>query len=108
MITLIAAVCIVAAVVMAAVQNGKIRAGWVPEKFASRATEFLTRKRKEYAMLAWVGVTCGPIWLALAVLEWGRPAAYERIGLGIVFVICGAVMFALKAKLPAEPVETRG
>lgn len=107
MITLIAVVCILIAVIMAAVQSRKIRSGWVPTKFAGRAEAFLAAKRKEYTMLAWLGVVAGPIWFVLAVLDWGRPAAYERLALGAVFVACGIVMFTLRAKLPAQPVETR-
>jgi predicted small integral membrane protein len=107
MITLIAVVCILIAVIMSAVQSGKIRAGWVPQKFAGRPEAFLSAKRKEYSMLAWLGVVAGPIWLALAFLDWGKPAAYERIGLGVVFIVCGIVMFALRSKLPTAPVETR-
>jgi len=107
MITLIAVICILIAVVMAAVQSGKIRAGWVPTKFAGRAEAFLVQKRKEYSMLAWLGVVAGPVWLAIAAFDWGTPAAYERLGLAVVFMICGLVMFALRSKLPTVPVETR-
>ena len=107
MITWIAVVCVIIAVAVAGVQSGKIRAGWVPPKFAGREAEFLRRKRTEYTMLAWLGVVAGPIWLVLAALDWGRAAAYERIALGIVFIICGAIMFSLRARLPTEPVQPR-
>ena len=107
MIMLIATVCIVIATVAAAVHGAKIRGGWIPDKFAGRAAEFLMRKRKEYAMLAWVGVVCGPLFLAIAAFEWGRAGAYERVAYGIVLIVCGAVMFAMKAQLPAAPVDPR-
>ncbi len=107
MITIIAVVCILIAVIMAVVQIGKIRSGWVPAKFAGRADAFLVAKRKEYAMLAWLGVVAGPIWFGIAVLEWGKPAAYERLALGAIFIVCGLVMFALKAKLPTAPVAAK-
>lgn len=105
MIMLIATVCILIATVMAAVQSAKIRDGWVPEKFAGRAAEFLMRKRKEYALLAWMGVVCGPIFLGIAAFEWGKPGAYERVAYGALLIVSGAVMFAMRAKLPAVPVE---
>lgn len=104
MIMLIATVCIVIATVAAGVQAAKIRGGWVPDKFAGRVPEFLTRKRKEYAMLAWVGVVCGPLMLVIAALEWGKAGAYERIAYGIILIVCGGVMFAMKAHLPVAPV----
>jgi hypothetical protein len=107
MIMLIATVCIVIATVMAAVQGAKIRGGWVPDKFAGRTEEFLTRKRKEYAMLAWAGVVCGPLFLVIAALEWGKAGAYERVAYGIVLIVCGAVMFAMKGQLPSAPAEPR-
>jgi hypothetical protein len=107
MIMLIATVCIVIATVIAAVQGAKIRGGWIPDKFASRAAEFLTRKRKEYAMLAWAGVVCGPLFLVIAAFEWGKAGAYERAAYGIVLIVCGAVMFAMKSQLPAAPVDPR-
>jgi hypothetical protein len=93
MIMLIATVCIIIATVLGAVEGAKIRNGWVPAKFAGRAAEYLTRKRKDYAMLAWVGI---------AAFEWGKPGAYERVAYGIILIVCGAVMFAMKARLPAE------
>jgi hypothetical protein len=107
MIMLIATVCIVIATVIAGVQGAKIRGGWVPDKFAGRTAEFLMRKKKEYAMLAWVGVVCGPLFLVIAALEWGKAGAYERVAYGIVLIVCGAVMFAVKAQLPAAPDEPR-
>lgn len=107
MLMLIATVCIVVATVAAGVQGAKIKGGWIPEKFAGREAEFLTRKRKEYAMLAWMSVICGPIFFVIAALEWGKAGAYERVAYGIILVVCGAVMFAMKAQLPAAPVELR-
>ena len=83
MIMLIATVCIIIATVAAGVQAAKIRGGWVPDKFAGNAAEFLMRKRKEYAMLAWVGAVCGPLFLVIAALEWGKPGAYERVAYGV-------------------------
>jgi hypothetical protein len=108
MIMLIATVCIVIATVLGGVEGTKIRNGWVPEKFAGRAAEYLTRKRKEYAMLAWTGIVCGPLFLGIAAFEWGKPGAYERIAYGIILIVCGAVMFAQRARLPAAPVVPRG
>jgi len=105
MITIIAVVCVAIAVIIAAVQIGKIRGGWVPAKFAGRADVFLAAKRKEYAMLAWVGVIMGPCWFVIAALDWGTPAAYERLVVGAIFIVCGLVMFMLKAKLPTAPVS---
>ena len=107
MITIIAVVCILIAVIGAVVQLGKIRGGWVHSKFAGRADAFLAAKRKEYAMLAWVGVIMGPAWFVIAALDWGTPAAYERLIVGAIFLVSGLVMFVLKAKLPAAPVEPR-
>ena len=107
MIMLIATVCIIIATVAAGVQASKIRGGWVPEKFAGNAAEFLMRKRKEYAMLAWVGTVCGPLFLVIAALEWGKPGAYERIAYGFLLIICGAAMFAMRAQLPTKPVEPK-
>jgi di/tricarboxylate transporter len=107
MIMLIATVCIIIATVAAGVQAAKIRGGFVPEKFAGNAAEFLMRKRKEYAMLAWVGTVCGPLFLVIAALEWGKPGAYERIAYGVLLLICGAVMFALRAQLPTKPVAPK-
>jgi hypothetical protein len=107
MIMLIATVCFVIATVMSAVQAAKIRGGWIPEKFAGRAGEFLVRKHKEYAMIAWAGVVCGPLFLVIAAIEWGKPASYERLAYGIILIVCGAVMFAMKAQLPAGPAEPR-
>jgi hypothetical protein len=107
MIMLIATVCIIIATVAAGLQAGKIRSGWVPDKFANNAAEFLVRKRKEYAMLAWVGAVCGPLFLVIAALEWGKPGAYERIAYGILLIICGAVMFAMRAQVPTVPVTTK-
>ena len=106
MITIIAVVCILIAVIGAAVQSNKIRSGWVPAKFAGRADAFLTAKRKEYTMLSWLGVIAGPFWFVIALVEWGTPAAYERLVLGVIFIACGLVMFGLRAKLPTQPVPT--
>ncbi len=107
MIMLIATVCIVIATVMGGVEGTKIRNGWVPQKFAGRAAEFLTRKRKEYALLAWVGTIGGPLFLVIAAIEWGKPGAYERVAYGAILIVCGVVMFAMKAQLPPEPVAPR-
>jgi hypothetical protein len=108
MLMLIATICFVIATVMAGVQAAKIRGGWIPDKFAGRAAEFLVRKRKEYAMIAWAGVVCGPLFLVIAAIEWGKPGAYERIAYGIILIVCGAAMFVMKAQLPAVPAEPRG
>ena len=108
MIMLIATVCFVIATVMAGVQAAKIRGGWVPDKFAGRTGEFLVRKRKEYAMVAWAGAICGPLFLVIAAIEWGKPASNERLAYGIILIVCGAAMFAMKAQLPTAPVEPRG
>jgi di/tricarboxylate transporter len=107
MIMLIATVCIIIATVAAGVQAAKIRGGWVPDKFAGNAAEFLMRKRKEYAMLAWVGAVCGPLFLVIAALEWGKPGAYERVAYGVLLLICGVVMFAMRSQLPTKSVAPK-
>jgi hypothetical protein len=109
MITLIAAVRIVIATIIAAARNGKIRAGWTPPKFATQRDGFLVRKRKEYSALAWLGVIGGPAWMLIGVgvLDWNPPEAYIRIGIGVVFIICGVVMFTPRASLPPPLGETR-
>ena len=45
-IAILAVVCVAIAVIGAAVQIGKIRAGWVHPKFAGRADDFLAAKRR--------------------------------------------------------------
>jgi hypothetical protein len=107
MLMLIATILILVGTIVSAVQAGKIRGGWVPQKFAGRAGEFLANKRKEYAMIAWAGVVCGPAMFVMAAVDWGQPAAYERIAYGIILIACGAVIFAVRAKLPAVPGGTR-
>ena len=104
---LIATVLILVGTIVSAVQAGKIRGGWVPDKFAGRAGEFLASKRKEYAMIAWAGAVCGPLMFVMAAVDWGQPAAYERIAYGVILIACGAVMFAVRAQLPAKPVATK-
>jgi len=107
MLMLIAVICIVFGTVMAAVQLAKIRNGWVAPKFAGRTAEFLRHKRKEFTIIAWAGAACGPLYFVLAALDWGKPAAYERLVYGVILIICGAAGFVLRAKLPTAPAEIR-
>ncbi|GEP60942.1 hypothetical protein [Reyranella soli] len=90
MLELISMVAGLIVCIMIPIEVGKIRKGWVRDKFKGDRPKFLAAYRKQLKMLAWLG-------LVFAVLGLGLAAVEERHGEAIVKVVGAVIWLAVSA-----------
>ena len=79
MLELISIVAGLIVCIMMPIEVGKIRKGWVRDKFKGDRPKFLAAYRKQLKMLMWLGLVFGVLGLGLAALEAHRGEAIVKV-----------------------------
>jgi predicted Na+-dependent transporter len=97
MLELISMIAGVVVCVMIPIEVGKIRKGWVREKFKGDRPKFLAAYRKQLKMLIWLGFVFAALGLALAAVEDHRGEAIVKVvGAAIWFTVATISLFSLR------------
>lgn len=97
MLELISIVAGLIVCIMMPIEVGKIRKGWVRDRFKGDRPRFLAAYRKQLKMLMWLGFVFAVLGIALASLEERRGEAIVRVvGVVIWFAVAIISFFSLR------------
>ncbi len=97
MLELISMVAGLIVCVMTPIEVGRIRKGWVRDKFKGDRPKFLAAYRKQLKMLTWLGFTFAVLAIGLASLEDHRAEAIVKVvGAAIWFAVASISFFSLR------------
>ena len=112
MLELIAMIAGLIVCIMMPIEVGKIRRGWVRDKFKGDRPKFLAAYRKQLKMLMWLGLVFGVMGIGLAAVEARHGEVIVKlIGAVIWFAVSGIAFVSLGelAKIPdTEPAGSSG
>ena len=112
MLELISMVAGLIVCIMIPIEVGKIRKGWVRDKFKGDRPKFLAAYRKQIRTLMWLGLVFGVSGIGLAALADQRAESIVKlIGAAIWFSVAGIAFTSLRAlaQIPdSEPVANSG
>jgi hypothetical protein len=97
MLELISIVAGLIVCIMMPIEVGRIRKGWVRDKFKGDRPKFLFAYRKQLKMLMWLGFIFAVLGIALASMEEHRGEAIVKVvGAVIWFAVASVSFFSLR------------
>lgn len=103
MLELISIVAGLIVCIMMPIEVGKIRKGWVRDKFKGDRPKFLAAYRKQLKALMWLGVVFAVLGLAVALLEDHRGEAIVKVIIAVIWFAVAAVSFFSLRTLATVP-----
>jgi len=100
MIELISIICSLAICILTPIEVGRIRSGWVREKFKGDRDKFIAAYHKQLALLTWVGIGFGFLSIGLSFIEMHPGEGTVKIIAGIIWFAVAGVCAVSKRMLP--------
>ena len=105
MIELISIICSLAICIITPIEVGRIRSGWVREKFKGDREKFIAAYHKQLALLTWVGVGFGIFSIGLSFIELHPGEGTVKIIAAVVWFAVAVICAVSKRMLPAATAE---
>jgi hypothetical protein len=101
MIELISIICSLAVCILTPIEVGRIRSGWVREKFKGDREKFIAAYRKQLTLLTWVGLGFGILSIGLSFVEMEPGEGTVKIVAGVIWLAVAGICAVSKRMLPS-------